>query len=89
MKIYLFGSTNRCTKLYSVYTCNPLPDDKILAIFKLKAFADDNFILVQMLQFFLVKLEYVVDNGRKCWLPAFSPVPVMYSKGFLWWGGGR
>ena len=33
---------------------NPLPDDKILALSKLKAFADDNFNVAEMVHFSLI-----------------------------------
>ena len=40
---------------------------------KLKAFEDDNFIVVQVVQFVFDRLDNVV-------LPAFSPFPTMFSK---------
>ena len=28
-------------------------------------------------------IENIVGKGEKCWLPAFSPFPVMFLKGFF------
>ena len=28
-------------------------------------------------------IENIVGKGKKCWLPAFSPFPTMFSKGFF------
>ena len=55
---------------------NSLPYDKILDWSKMKAFADDSLYVDQM-------MIYVFDSvgkRRKCWLPAFSPFPTMFSK---------
>ena len=46
-----------------------LPDDKILAMFKLKAFADEYFKVAYMLQFFFDRVVNIVGKRRKCWLP--------------------
>ena len=35
-----------------------------------------------MLKFRLGRAENV-DKGEKCWFPAFSPFPTMFSKGFF------
>ena len=43
---------------------SPLSDDKILALSKLKGFADDNFSMTQMLRLWV---EKHCGNGRKCW----------------------
>ena len=40
---------------------NPLPDDNILAMSKLKAFADDNF---NMSHFFCDRVENIVGKGE-------------------------
>ena len=43
---------------------NPLSDDKIVALAKLKAFADDNFIVTQTVQFLFERLQNVVGKGE-------------------------
>ena len=62
---------------------NPLPDNKILALTKFKALADDNFNLAQMVQCFSDRVENIVGKSRKCWFPAFSLFTTMFSKGFI------
>ena len=59
----------------------PLPHDEILAVSKLIAFAGDNFNVAKLVEFFFERLENIVGKRRKCWLPAFSPFPTMFSKG--------
>ena len=63
---------------YIFFYC--LPDDKILSLSKIKAFADDNFSVARKVQFFFYRVENMVGKGEKCWLPAFSPFPAMFSK---------
>ena len=63
---------------------NPLPDDKISDWSKLKAYADDKFKNVTQ----NIKVVFSLDRKhcgkrRKCWLPAFSSFPTMFSKGFF------
>ena len=62
---------------------NPLPNNTFLDWSKFKAFADDK-INVNL------KTEILFGIGRKhlwkrrkCWLPAFSPFPTMFSKGLF------
>ena len=45
-------------------TFHTLPDEKILALPKLEAFADDNFIVAQMVQFFSDRSENIVGKGE-------------------------
>ena len=54
----------------------PLPNDKFSNWSKLKAFADYELKVVKMNKF-------VPDRVEKCWFPAFSPFPTMFSKGSL------
>ena len=49
---------------------------------KLKAFADDKFN-VATITLFLSNKEKNTGKRRKCWLPAFSPFPTVFSKAFL------
>ena len=62
---------------------NTLPNDKISDRFKLKAFADDKIDVTEKLKFVFGRVENIVGKRRKCWLPAFSPFPTMFSKGFF------
>ena len=70
----------------------PLPSNKILDLSKLKAFADHKIHCKCD-----SKTEICFEKGRKhcgkrrkCWLPAFSPFPTMFSKDyFLWVGKSR
>ena len=41
-----------------------LPDDKILALYKFRAFADDNFNVPQMEQFLIGRVENIVVKGE-------------------------
>ena len=56
---------------------NSLPKDKILDWSKLKAFTDDKINVTEKLKFLLERVETL-------WLPAFSPFPTMFAKGFLY-----
>ena len=38
--------------------------------------------VAQMLQFSFNRVENIMRKRRKCWLPAFSPFPAMFSKSF-------
>ena len=58
-----------------------LPNDKILDVTKLKAFADDNMNVAQML--ISVFVENHCWKRRKCWLSSFLPFPTMFSRGFF------
>ena len=61
---------------------NPIPNDKILDWSKLKAFADDKINMTKELKLYR-KGRNNCGERSKCWLPAFSPFPTMFSKGFL------
>ena len=58
-------------------------DDKILASSKLKAFADNKLNVTENIEFVYLRLENIVEKIRKCWLPAFSSFPKMFSKGLF------
>ena len=60
---------------------NPLPNDKISDMSKLKAYADDKRNATQKLKLILRRVENIVGKSRKYWLSAFSPFPTMFSKG--------
>ena len=61
---------------------NPFPNIKIFDGTKLKTFAEDKSNGPKL----TVSLVDRVENygkGRKSWLPAFSPIPTVFSKAFL------
>ena len=60
---------------------NSLPKDKNLDWSKLKAVADDKINVIAELKFGLGRAENT-GKRRKCWLPAFSLFPTMFSKDF-------
>ena len=62
---------------------NLLSTDKILDRSELKAFADDKIIVTKRLKFGMRKGGKHCGKRRKCWLPAFSPFPTMFSEGYL------
>ena len=43
-----------------------------------------NKVTVKM-KFIVEGVENIVGIRRKCWLPAFSPFPIVFSKGFPLW----
>ena len=57
-----------------------LPNKKFLHWSKLKALHTTKKYNIKA-EIFLEWIENIV--GRKCWLPAFSPFPTMFSKGFF------
>ena len=74
------GLTNVGTD-FNVQVCLHLsPNDNILSLSKLKVFADDKSDL--RFEICFVKSRKHCRKKRKCWLPAFSPFPTMFSKVF-------
>ena len=57
-----------------------LPNNKILDLSKCKANADDK-ILVNVTEKLKPDFRRVENIVGKCWLPAFSPFPTMFSEG--------
>ena len=51
---------------------NHLPNDKILDLSELKAFADNKLKVIQMTKLVLDEVENIVGKRKKSWLPAFS-----------------
>ena len=58
-------------------------NDKILNWLNLKAFAEDKINVVSKIEVCLLKGKKHSGKRRKCWLPAFSLFPTMFSKAFL------
>ena len=50
----------------------------------MKAFADDKVNIAKMMISLYNRVENIVGKGEKCWLPAFSPFPTMFSKSFFY-----
>ena len=65
-----------------------MSDDKILALSKMRAFADDNLNVAQMVQTFSDMVINIVGKKRNCWSPAFSPFSTMFSKSLYIPGSG-
>ena len=61
---------------------NSLPNDRILDWVKLKGFEDDKFDTTKLMKSVCDKIENIEGKRRKYWLPAFSPFPSRFSKGF-------
>ena len=61
-------------------TTDSLPYDKFLDWSKLNALADNKINVTEKLKFVLGRMEKHHGKRRKCWLPAFSPFPIMFSK---------
>ena len=52
---------------------------------KIKNIADDNLNLNQNIEICFGKgRKHCGEKSRKCWLPAFSPFPTMFSKSSLY-----
>ena len=67
----------------SFLVLNSLPNDKIMDWSKLKAFADEIINVNEKLKFVFGRLENIVGKGENAGLPAFSPFPTLFSKGFF------
>ena len=80
--VALCGFCFKSTSNLDTFQSQLFTKDNILDWFKLKAFADDKLHMNQILHFVFVRVENIAGKRRKCWLPAFSPFPTMFSKGF-------
>ena len=59
---------------------NSLPNDKILDLFKLKAFVDDTSNVYQKLKFALGKVENIVGKGENAGYQHFLLFPQCFQK---------
>ena len=59
------------------------PNDKLLDETKLRAFADDNSKVATITISLFDRIEKHSGKRRKCWLPAFSSFPTVFSNGFF------
>ena len=62
---------------------NPLPNDKILNVTKLKAFADDKVNVARMMISLDYRVENTVGKGENAGYQYFSPFPTVFSKVFF------
>ena len=62
---------------------NPFPNDKILDLTKLKAFADDQFDVAIMTISPVDRVENTAEKGENAGYQHFSPFPTMFFKGFF------
>ena len=49
----------------------------------MKTFADDKLNVAKMTISLLYRAENTLGKRRKCWEPAFSPFPTVFSKAFI------
>ena len=59
-----------------------IPNKKISDLTKLKALGDDKSNYLKMMISPTDRLEKHFEKRIKCWLPAFSPLPIIFSKAF-------
>ena len=57
--------------------------DNIFHQSKFKIFADNNKNVALMIEFVSKGLGNISGNGKKCWLPAYSPFPTLVFKSQL------
>ena len=62
---------------------NCLPNDEFIDWSKLKALAYNRINVTEKLKNCFGKSRKHDGKRRKCWLKAFSPFPIMFSKGLL------
>ena len=62
------------------YLFNSLPDDKILDLSKLKAFADDKINLTQNFKFVLERIENIAGKGENAGYQHFLLFPQCFQR---------
>ena len=75
-----FNCTCEVAKCWNSF--NPLPDNKILPLSKLKAFADNNFDVAQIAKVFSCRVENIMEKGENAGFQHFLLFPV-FSQGFF------
>ena len=73
----------RNSHLVISHPVNSFPNDKFIDWSKFKAFADVKIYVTQTKKFFFGMGRKLCGKRRKCWSPAFSPFPTMFSKGLF------
>ena len=67
---------------HTILTFNPLPDDKILGLPKLKAFADDKLNVTQNVKVVSHRIENIMGKRRKCCYQHFLIFLQCFQKAF-------
>ena len=71
-------------QVYKQFTfINPLPDDKISDMFKMKAFADDKTDVTEKLKFVWGRTENIVGKGENAGNQHFLLFPKSFQKAFF------
>ena len=81
-KVVCITAPIECCSGYKYSHCNSLPNDKILALNKFKTCRRQNNSNSKV-EICIGKSRKHFGKKRKCWLPAFSPFPTMFSKAFF------
>ena len=63
---------------------NPLQDNKILALSKLKALADNNFIVAQIVQFFSEGVQSIEGKGKNAAFKHFLLFPLSFQNSYFY-----
>ena len=69
--------------MYFLLILNPLPNDKILDVTKLKASADEKLNFVKMTISLLARVENTVGKGENAGYKHFFPFSPVFSKAFF------
>ena len=62
---------------------NSLPKLQTFRLIQIESIRDNKIKVLKMMIFVFDRVENIGAKRRKCWLPAFSPFPSMFSKGLL------
>ena len=68
---------------------NPYPDEKIISLYTLKAFADDKFHVTRNVKCVFHTVESFVEKGENAGYQHFPPFPAMFLKSFFTRGHQR
>ena len=68
--------------MFSTVSFNPLPDDEILDLSKLKAFAEDKSNVTQNIQFVFERIENIVGKEENAGYQHFLLFPQCFQKAF-------
>ena len=81
VRLYFLQMFSSWRSLKLVVWIDSLPNDKISDKFNFKAFAEDKInVTKKVILLFCRNSKKHCWKRRKCWLPAFSPFPAMFSK---------
>ena len=85
LREYFLTPTNRINSILTDSFTFYHVTKKVLS--KLKAFTANKLNVTQNIEFVSSVVENIAEERRKCWLPAFSPFPTMFSKAFFFLRG--